>query len=213
MLRLLHLYTPFVTEALWSYLKEACINAGLPAISPSGWEEALIVAKWPERYVLDGWDEEFIKDFSLIQEIVRGIRNIRSEYKIAPARKLEAVLVSENLQILLESQKLVLCDLAGLEEEETRIYTRKPDDLEGMVSLVVNEVEVFLNIAGGGDDEAERARLEKELQELENQIARLEALLAGPFAQKAPAKIVDAEREKLEGYRVSAQKIREQLSQ
>jgi valyl-tRNA synthetase len=213
MLRLLHPYTPFVTEALWSYLKEACINAGLPAISPSGWEEALIVAKWPERYVLDGWDEEFIKDFSLIQEIVRGIRNIRSEYKIAPARKLEAVLVSENLQILLESQKLVLCDLAGLEEEDTRIYMHKPDDLEGMVSLVVNEVEVFLNIAGGGDDEAERARLEKELQELENQIARLEALLAGPFAQKAPAKIVDAEREKLEGYRVSAQKIREQLSQ
>jgi len=213
MLRLLHPYTPFVTEALWSYLKEACMNAGLPAISPSGWEEALIVAKWPERHVLDGWDEEFIKDFSLIQEIVRGIRNIRSEYKIAPARKLGAVLVSENLQILLESQKLVLCDLAGLEEEETRIYTRKPDDLEGMVSLVVNEVEVFLNIAGGGDDEAERARLEKELQELENQIARLEALLAGPFAQKAPAKIVDAEREKLEGYRVSAQKIREQLSQ
>ena len=213
MLRLLHPYTPFVTEALWSYLKEACMNAGLPAISPSGWEEALIVAKWPERHVLDGWDEEFIKDFSLIQEIVRGIRNIRSEYKIAPARKLGAVLVSENLQILLESQKLVLCDLAGLEEEETRIYTHKPDDLEGMVSLVVNEVEVFLNIAGGGDDEAERARLEKELQELESQIARLEALLAGPFAQKAPAKIVDAEREKLEGYRVSAQKIREQLSQ
>ena len=213
MLRLLHPYTPFVTEALWSYLKEACIAAGLPTEPRSGWEEALIVAKWPERYVLDDWDEEFIKDFSLIQEIVRGIRNIRSEYKIAPARKLGAVLVSENLQILLESQKLVLCDLAGLEEEETRIYTRKPDDLEGMVSLVVNEVEVFLNIAGGGDDEAERARLEKELLELESQISRLEALLAGPFAQKAPAKIVDAEREKLEGYRVSAQKIREQLSQ
>ncbi len=62
------------------------------------------------------------------------------------------MLVSENLQILLESQKLVICDLAGLEEEETQIYTHKPDNLEGMVSLVVNEVEVYLNIAGGGDE-------------------------------------------------------------
>jgi len=213
MLRLLHPYTPFVTEALWDYLKEACVAVGLPAGPRAGWEEALIVAKWPDRYAMDNWDDEFIKDFGLIQDIVRGIRNLRSEYKIAPARKLEAVLVSENLQILLESQKLVICDLAGLEEEETQIYTHKPDNLEGMVSLVVNEVEVYLNIAGGGDDEAERARLEKELQELESQVARLEALLAGPFAQKAPAKIVDAEREKLEGYRISAQKIREQLAQ
>ena len=213
MLRLLHPYTPFVTEALWDYLKKACVAVGLPAGPRSGWEEALIVAKWPDRYAMDNWDDEFIKDFGLIQDIVRGIRNLRSEYKIAPARKLEAVLVSENLQILLESQKLVICDLAGLEEEETQIYTHKPDNLEGMVSLVVNEVEVYLNIAGGGDDEAERARLEKELQELESQVARLEALLAGPFAQKAPAKIVDAEREKLEGYRISAQKIREQLAQ
>jgi valyl-tRNA synthetase len=81
------------------------------------------------------------------------------------------------------------------------------------VSLVVNEVEIYLNIAEGGDDEAEHARLEKELQELESQIARLEALLAGPFAQKAPAKIVDVEREKLENYRISALKIREQLAQ
>lgn len=40
----------------------------------------MIVAR-PDRYAMDNWDEEFIKDFSLIQEIVRGIRNIRSEYK------------------------------------------------------------------------------------------------------------------------------------
>jgi valyl-tRNA synthetase len=122
------------------------------------------------------------------------------------------VLVSENLQILLESQKLVLCDLAGLNEEETAIYTTKPDNLEGMVSLVVDEVEVYLKIADEHDEAAERVRLEKELQELESQILRLESLLAGPFAQKAPAKIVEAEREKLESYRVSAQKIRTRLT-
>ena len=212
MLRLLHPYTPYVSEALWGYLKEACQASKLPAGPRSGWEDALIVAQWPERFTMEGWEEDFIKDFSLIQDIVRGIRNLRSEAKIEPACKLQAVLVSENLQILLESQKLVLCDLAGLSEEETAIYTTKPEQLEGMVSLVVDEVEVYLRLEEAHDEAAERSRLEKELQELESQITRLEALLAGPFAQKAPAKIVEAEREKLESYRASAQKIRERLA-
>jgi len=160
---------------------------------------------------MEGWEESSIKEFSLIQDIIRSIRNLRSEAKIEPARKLQAVLVSENLQLLLETQKLVLCNLAGLNEEETTIYTSKPENLEGMVSLVVGEVEVYLKLADKHDEATERARMEKELQELESQITRLENLLTGPFAQKAPAKIVAAEHEKLESYRISAQKIRERL--
>jgi len=211
MLRLLHPFTPFVTEALWGYLKQACLDAGLPIHSRSGWEEALILARWPERMEMESWEDEMIKDFNTTQELIRAIRNLRSDYKIEPARKLHAVFVSDKQQILLESQKLVLCDLAGLDPELTEIRTEKPESQSGMAGLVVNEIEVLVQLADARDDAAEEERLRKELAEVESQIARLEALLASPFAQKAPEKIVQAEREKLETYRVSAEKLRMRL--
>jgi len=212
MLRLLHPFTPFVTEALWGYLKQACLNSGLPVNSRTGWEEALILARWPERMEMEGWEDEIIKDFNTVQELIRAIRNLRSEYKIEPARKLHAVFVSSDLQILLESQKLVLCDLAGLDPDLTEIRADKPESQDGMAGLVVNEVEVLVQLADAKDDAAEEERLRKELAEVESQIGRLEGLLASPFAQKAPEKIVQAEREKLETYKISAEKLRARLS-
>jgi valyl-tRNA synthetase len=65
------------------------------------------VARWPERMEMEGWEDEIIKDFSITQELIRAIRNLRSEYKIEPSRKLHAIFVSTDQQILLESQKLV----------------------------------------------------------------------------------------------------------
>jgi len=212
MLRLLHPFTPFVTEALWGFLKRACLDAGLPVNSRQGWEEALILARWPERMEMEGWEEEIISDFKIIQDLIRAIRNLRSEYKLEPARKLHAVFVSVEQQILLESQMLVLCDLAGLDPEVTEIRAEKPADQTGMAGLVVDEVEVFVQLADAKDDAAENERLRKELAELESQITRLENLLTSPFAQKAPEKVVQAEREKLETYKVSAEKLRARLS-
>jgi valyl-tRNA synthetase len=212
MLRLLHPFTPFVTEALWGYLKQACLDAGLPVNSRQGWEEALILARWPERMEMEGWEEEIISDFKTIQDLIRAIRNLRSEYKLEPARKLHAVFVSVERQILLESQMLVLCDLAGLDPEVTEIRAEKPADQTGMAGLVVDEVEVFVQLADAKDDAAENERLRKELAELESQITRLENLLRSPFAQKAPEKVVQAEREKLETYKVSAEKLRARLN-
>ena len=47
-LRLLHPFTPYVTEAMWGYLKQICVE-DFPAFAPEdGWEDALIIAKWPE---------------------------------------------------------------------------------------------------------------------------------------------------------------------
>ena len=176
-----------------------------------GWEEALILARWPERMEMEGWEDEIIKDFNTTQDLIRAIRNLRSEYKIEPSRKLHAVFVSAEQQILLESQKLVLCDLAGLDADLTEIRVEKPDEQSGMAGLVVNEIEIFVQLADAKDDAAEEDRLRKELAELESQVARLEGLLASPFAQKAPEKIVQAEREKLETYKVSVEKLRARL--
>ncbi|MGI6259542.1 MAG: hypothetical protein ACOYKC_06765, partial [Anaerolineaceae bacterium] len=71
---------------------------------------------------------------------------------------------------------------------------------------------VYLNLTADVESELDRERLEKELAEAESHIARLEKLLSSPFAQKAPANVVEAEREKLAGYKSSAEKLRERLN-
>ncbi len=213
MLRLLHPFTPFVTEALWGYLKDASKAKGLETGKRGEWEEALIIANWPESVKLQGWEEQIVKDFSSIQELVRAIRNLRSEQKVEPSKKVSAWIVSESQHALLDSQKQVLADLSGINMERFYIMSRKSEEITDQLSaIVVNDVEVYLQLHDEVDLAGEQERLKKELAEIESQIERLETLLASPFANKAPEKIVSAEREKLESYRASAEKIRSKIS-
>lgn len=210
MLRLLHPFTPFVTEALWGYLKKACEESGLVYTPDEGWADDLMIAKWPEAMVLDGTEDDYLREFGLVQDIVRAIRNVRSEYRIEPNKKLKAAMVSEELIALLEAQKEVIADFANLDLDSLKV-SASPIDVEGLTALVVDRVEVFLQLRSDGDDEADRERLTKELEEAESHIKRLEALLASPFAQKAPEKVVAGERQKLADYLATAEKLRERL--
>jgi valyl-tRNA synthetase len=72
-------------------------------------------------------------------------------------------------------------------------------------------VEVYLPLEGMMNLAEEKTRLEKELKEARSHIERLEKLLSGDFARKAPAALVQKEREKLEGYRATAEKLEAQL--
>ena len=82
---------------------------------------------------------------------------------------------------------------------------------EGNIALVVGPVEVYLPLAGLVNIDEERLRLQKDLAETQAQIERLEKLLGSSFAEKAPPAVVQKEREKLAGYRETAEKIRRQL--
>ena len=83
---------------------------------------------------------------------------------------------------------------------------------ENSVVLVVGAVEIYLPLAGMVDPGEERERMEKELAEAENQIARLEKLLGSPFAEKAPENVVQGERDRLASFQDTAGKLREQLN-
>ena len=210
MLRLLHPFTPFVTEALYGYLREASVGNEIIANPQQQLPEHLIIAPWPERMPQEEWEEGAIKGFELIQEIVRAIRNLRSEMKLEANKPLSAVLVSEAKAEFLNENKNLLVDLAGLDENGLRIVSDKTQP-EGYIVLVVEDIEIYLDIAAEADSDQDIERLKKELAEAESQIARLEKLLASAFAQKAPPNVVEAEREKLAGYKSSADKLRNQL--
>ncbi|MGA7605486.1 MAG: valine--tRNA ligase, partial [Anaerolineales bacterium] len=209
-LRLLHPFTPFVTEELWGYLRKAILDSSIANLA-SDWPEALIMARWPEPHEAEDQVESLLMDFALIQDIVRSIRNLRAEKSVAPSRRIAAIFAAAEKTALLQSQKLIIASLSGLDESQLKIQESlsvKPND---SIALVVGAVEIYIPLAGMVDLANEKSRLEKELKDTESQIERLEKLLLSDFANKAPASVVGKEREKLAGYKETAEKIKAQL--
>jgi valyl-tRNA synthetase len=207
-LRMLHPFIPFVTEELWGYLKRALADSTLSyRLAP----EALIIATWPEARPEEGWENSKTADFNLVQDIVRAIRNLRSEKNVKPGRRIPATLVSESQLPLLSEQATTIAALAGLDTQTLKIAGAVESKPQGQAALVVGPVEIYLPLAGLVDQEEERARLEKELSEVQAQIERLEKLLASSFAEKAPPAVVEKERQKLAAYQQTAEKLRNQL--
>ena len=210
-LRFLHPFTPFVTEALWGHLRSTCVDVSDALAPEGGWEDALIVARWPEQESAEGWGLEAIEDFVLIQEMVRAIRNIRSEYKVEPQRKISCTIGAGGKSAMLSTQRQIFVSLAGIDPQGLEIVETRLEPGDDRVNLVVAPVEISLPLEGLIDLDAELARLVKELGETQAQIQRLENLLASPFAQKAPAEVVAKEREKLATYQETASRLLQQL--
>jgi valyl-tRNA synthetase len=210
-LRLLHPFTPFVTEELWSHLRTAILESRISNLA-STWPDALIIARFPEPRDPEAWEESKIADFELVQEMIRSIRNLRAEKNVAPSKRIAASIAAGAKTGLLQEQSQVIASLSGLNEEELSIAETVSDKPKDAVTLVVSSVEIYLPLAGMVDLAEEKTRLDKELKEAESHIARLEKLLAGDFANKAPAHLVAKEREKLAGYQETAEKIKAQLS-
>jgi valyl-tRNA synthetase len=209
-LRLLHPFMPFVTEELWGHLHKALQTSPLASLAKD-WPIMLIVAPWPQPRSPEGWEAEKTADFTLIQDIVRSIRNLRAEQDVKPGKKLPVVFAAGERASMLLEQKSVLASLAYLDAEKLEIHETLTAKPEKSTALVVGPVEIHLSLAGTVDSAEERARLEKDLAETQSQIARLENLLASDFASKAPAVVVDKEREKLASYKETADKIKAQL--
>lgn len=209
-LRLLHPFTPFVTEELWRHLRQALADSALANLVVE-WPEALIIARWPEPQPLEGWEDSRLADFALLQEIVRSIRNLRAEKNVPPARKLQASIAAAEKAELLAGQADTIAALAGLDRAALAISKAMHKVPEESVALVVGPAEIYLPLAGMVDVSAERARLSKELADNQAQVKRLEQLLAGDFAAKAPAPVVARERERLAALKETAQKLRAQL--
>ncbi len=192
LLKLWHPFCPFVTEEIWKQLNT---------------DELLMVQSWP---AFKGKPENKVQqEFSLIQEIVSGIRNLRSESRIQPGQKINAVIISSKYEKIIKEQAPIIETLARIQELKVLAKGKKPSE---SLSLILPKVEVYLPVAGMIDIKKEIVRLEEEAKRLSDFINHLEVKLTNEkFVAKAPKEIVEIEKQKLKDNQENLEKINQQL--
>lgn len=197
-LELLHPFMPFLTEEIWQ------------ALPHKG--ESIMVTHWPQavpKLIFEAAES----DMNLVIEVIRAIRNIRSEANVTPSKKVAAYFKASNdRNETLKRGIQYIAGLAGL--DEYHFLTEDAPQPEKAVSSVAGGVSIFIPLAGLVDVAKEKERLGKELSQLENEIAKIESRIASPsFSQKAPPEVVEKEKVKLDTFKEKAGKIKERLEQ
>ena len=207
-LRLLHPYIPFVTEETWQQLKSAFETADIGLAPDAGWPEALIIADWPQT---GAQRPQAVADFERLRELVRQIRAVRAEYNVEPGRWITAVIAAGDKADWLNAQRPILAFLARLDEEKL-VIAEDVAAPETAVTLALGDIACYLPLAGMIDLDKEKERLGNELADVDEQIGRASKLLDSPFAEKAPAAVVEKEREKLARLQSGRQELAERLA-
>ena len=178
-LKLLHPFMPFITEEIWQ------------ALPHDG--EALMIAEYPKfRDELCFRDEE--TDFEIVMDAIKAVRARRAEMNVAPSRKAHLFVVSDK-GTAFEAGTDYICKLAY--SSSVSISTELPANYEKMVSVVTDNARLFMPMEDLVDFEAERARINKELEKARKQLDGQNAKLANEsFVARAPENVVNIEREK-----------------
>jgi len=184
--KLLHPFMPFVTEEIFQKIPHV--------------EESIVIASWPEA-ILEFDNDKAIKDFEVIQELIKSVRNIRAEYNVAPSKQIDVLIKTSNKEItkLLNDNMDILTKFVN--PESLMISEEIVIDTE-VISVALKELELYLPLGSLVDISQEIERLENELKKLKGEISRGEGMLSNPnFINKAPEAKVNAEKEKLGNYK------------
>ncbi|MFV0527997.1 MAG: valine--tRNA ligase [Lachnospiraceae bacterium] len=185
-LKLLHPYMPFITEEIYSTL--------LPQ------EESIMVSAWPEY--TPQW--EFAAETETIEkvkEIVRGVRNARTQLQVPQNKKTKVYIVGESEEACTTYENLKASYTNLLFATRVKVQSSKDGIAENAVSIVTQDAVVYLPLDELVDKQEELARLEKEEKRLDAEISRATGMLSNEkFVSKAPASKIQEERDKLSKY-------------
>lgn len=199
MVQLLHPFMPFITEELWWRLR------------PRAEGQACIVSEWPRP--TDERDAQAVATFGLLQDLITGIRSVRSQYDVAPSKRIPVTinLTSERLAETVATYGRYFERMAGASELSVGVGLEKP---AGSAAVVVGRHEVFVPLSGLVDLGEERARLEKEIAQKAQFLAAVEKKLRNEqFVSRAPAEVVARERQKAADAEAELEKLRANLEE
>ena len=198
LLKLLHPFMPFLTEQVYKYLPET--------------EGFLMLQSWPELNdaLLFAEDEQKMQG---IMEIIRTIRNLRSEMNVAPSKRTRLMLLpAEGWADTLAGGDGYFRRLAGA--SETELLSDRNAVTEKTVSAVTAAGELFIPLGDLVDFEKEIARLGKELENLQKEMNRSRGMLNNQgFLAKAPAQLVQAEKDKLEAAEAKVKALENRIAE
>ncbi|WP_413524238.1 valine--tRNA ligase [Carnobacterium divergens] len=196
-LRLLHPIMPFVTEKIW----ESVPHHG----------ESLVVAEYPVvRPEFN--DETAAKGMEVLMELIRSVRNIRSEVNTPMSKKVELLIKTNDLTIesfLIENQHYIerFCN------PETLTIASDVTAPETAMSAVITGAEIYLPLAGLINIAEEITRLEKEMAKWDGEVKRVQGKLSNErFVSSAPEAVVESERAKEKDYLEKREAVAERIN-
>ena len=198
-LKLLHPYMPFITEEIFCTLQSE--------------EETIMLSKWPEYK--EEWN--FPEDEAVIEhckDLVKGIRNVRTEMDVPPSRKAKLFITSEDAQVreIFDENKEVYVNLASA--SEITVQEDKSGISEDAVSVVIPGAVLYLPLEDLVDFEKEKERLNKEKDKLTKELARSRGMLSNEkFLNNAKPEKVQEEKDKLAKYEQMMAQVEERLAQ
>jgi valyl-tRNA synthetase len=197
LLRLLHPMMPFITEEIWQHL---------PVHGKS-----IALAQWPVANPFFIFPEA-VAEVNLLMDVIRAVRNVRAEMNVPPARKVTVHIQSDDGDIRRRLEKHQPTLMRFLNADALHLEARG-EIPEEAVTAVVDGAVIYLPLAGLVDVQQELARLRKELQKLEMEVERVQKKLANPqFVERAPAAVVQEERDKERAYVSQREQVRERLA-
>ena len=195
-LKLLHPFMPFVTSEIYSKL--ICFGT-----------DDLMMSKWPklrDEFVFD--KEEAI--IEKLKKLIVEIRNIRTKMNVHPSKKSKLLIISNPIEKEIKESEEFLSKLGFA--NEILIIKDEAEVPQNAVSIVIDDLKVFIPFEELVDISEEIKRLEGEKKKLESEVQRGEKMLSNPgFVNKAPEAKVNEEKEKLENYKKMLENVKERL--
>ena len=204
-LRLAHPMLPFITEEIWQNIAPL---AGI-TLNPEG--DTIMLQPFP---VADQSkvDTEADADIEWVKNVIIGVRNVRGEMNISPAKDLPIYIArgDATAKRRLEENRQFLSKLANL---ESITWLDDPADAPLSATALAGDLEILVPMAGLIDVDAELARLDREIDKIGIEAKKLTGKLSNPkFAHNAPAEVVAKERQKLEDFEGSLSQLQEKRS-
>ncbi|AOS97313.1 Valine--tRNA ligase [Microbulbifer aggregans] len=201
-LRLAHPMMPFITEEIWQRVKDLAGQSG----------DTIMLQPYPEADE-NRIDTEAEAAIAALKQVIEGVRNIRGEMKISPATKIPLILrggSAEDRQNL-DNARALMIKLASLESVS---WLNAGEAAPASATALAGDVELLVPMAGLIDVAAESARLQKEIDKLAKELARVEGKLKNPkFVDKAPEAVVEKERGKLVDMQSAQDRLQQQLEE
>ena len=204
-LRLAHPMLPFITEEIWQNIAPL---AGI-TLNPEG--DTIMLQPFP---VADQSkvDSEADADIEWVKNVIIGVRNVRGEMNISPAKDLPIYMArgDATAKRRLEENRQFLSKLANL---ESITWLDDLADAPMCATALAGDLEILVPMAGLIDVDAELARLDREIDKIGIEAKKLTGKLSNPkFADNAPAEVVAKERQRLEDFEGSLSQLQEKRS-